>query len=180
MLRLLRLHDRAAYEHATRVAALAVRLAERLDMPPDAREVVEQGALLHDIGKIGVERAVLGKAGALTEEERDLIRQHVQLGHDALEVGFLADTARLVRASHEAWDGSGYPRGLRGEAIPRAARIIADAWDALTHDRAYRRGVSTAAARTELERCAGAQFDPEVVHALLAIDLSQPAPLSAA
>lgn len=182
LLRVLRLHDAAAHDHALRVAALAGRMASALAMPPADLELVERAALLHDIGKIGVGRTVLAQARALTDDERTLVRQHVALGHEALEVGFLTDAARIVRATHEAWDGSGYPEGLSGEAIPRAARIIAvaDAWDALTHDRAYRQGVGAAAARAELERCAGTQFDPDVVGVLVSLDLTRSSPLSAA
>ena len=182
LLRVLRLHDEAAHDHALRVAALATRLASALAVPPSELELLERAALLHDIGKIGVGRAVLAQARALTDDERTLVRHHVELGHGALEVGFLAEVARIVRASHEAWDGSGYPNGLSGEAIPRAARIIAvaDAWDALTHDRAYRHGVGAAAARAELDRCAGTQFDPAVVGALASLDLVRSSPLSAA
>jgi HD-GYP domain-containing protein (c-di-GMP phosphodiesterase class II) len=129
---------------------------------------LEFGALLHDIGKIGVPDAILRKPAKLTEEEWVRMRQHPLHGQQILGgIGFLEGAARVVAQHHEKWDGSGYPLGLRGEEIDLCARIfaVADAFDAMTSDRVYRKGKSYEAAAREVDEWAGRQFDVEVVKA---------------
>lgn len=137
---------------------------------------VRQGAELHDIGKLAVPDAILNKPGPLDEEEWTFMRRHTLVGERILAAApALADVARLVRSSHERFDGSGYPDHLVGESIPLGARVIAvcDAWDAMTTDRPYRRAMEHAEALAELERCSGTQFDPAVVKVFRAV-LAQP------
>jgi len=159
-----------AFAHAKRVARLAVGLAAGLRLEPRSIADVERGALLHDIGKVALPDSLIHKPGPLTEEEIAVIRAHPVIGHDILAVvPSLRPAAQIVLASHEWFDGSGYPRGLVGAAIPIGARIVtvADTFDALTSARVYRDPISTERASTELVRCAGTQFDPDVVHAWL-------------
>ena len=170
LLRLLTLHDSDSYGHATRVAETAGAIAEALGLPGDARRVIRHAALLHDIGKVAVVTSVLRKPAALDGGEVDLMRQHPERGYDVLrDVPHLRDTADIVLAHHEHFDGSGYARGLAGEDIPIGARVltVADAFDALTHDRPYRPGRDPEAARLEILRCSGQQFDPRVVDAFI-------------
>src|SRR5207253_6778667 len=125
-------------------------------------------ALLHDIGKIGVPDAILRKRGPLSAEEWQVMRCHPDWGRSSLAgIPFLAGASRIVSTHQERWDGKGYPAGLAREAIPLGARIfaVADTYDAITSDRPYRDARSYAMARAEIERCAGAQFDPQVVEA---------------
>jgi HD-GYP domain-containing protein (c-di-GMP phosphodiesterase class II) len=133
---------------------------------------LEFGALLHDVGKIAVPKEILHKDGPLSEDEWTVMRQHTVEGQRMLETvgGVLGAVGRIVRSSHERWDGKGYPDGLAGEAIPVEARICAasDAFSAMTTDRPYRAAMSLEAAIAELERNAGTQFDPRVVEALVA------------
>jgi putative nucleotidyltransferase with HDIG domain len=129
---------------------------------------IERGALLHDIGKIGIPESILRKPGALSEAERDIIKEHPQLGYEMIEeFHFLKKAARVVLFHHERYDGLGYPYGLEGEEIPLEARIfaIADTLDAMTSDRPYRAGQSFQSAFDEIERGRGSQFDPSVVDA---------------
>jgi HD-GYP domain-containing protein (c-di-GMP phosphodiesterase class II) len=130
------------------------------------------GALLHDVGKIGIQDAILLKPGALTDEEWAVMRRHPLIGAEILQrLTHLEGAREIVVAHQERWDGSGYPAGLKGTAIPLCARIfaVADAFDAMTSDRPYRKKMTYADARKEIERCAGTQFDPEVVEAFLGI-----------
>jgi HD-GYP domain-containing protein (c-di-GMP phosphodiesterase class II) len=132
---------------------------------------VRLAGMLHDVGKIGVPNSLLGKPGKLTADEQEVVRQHPQLGGQILEHSSLADVRAWVAAHHERPDGCGYPLGLRGEEIPIEARIVAvaDAFEAMTSIRAYRSAVTHQAARAELERATGTQFDPAVVRALFQI-----------
>src|SRR3712207_3466567 len=137
-----------------------------------SREVaeVEAVALLHDAGKIGIPDQILHKPGPLTPEEWVLMREHPVIGERILRpLPGLSDVATAVRHEHERWDGRGYPDGISGEAIPLASRIVltCDAYNALVSDRPYRKRLSDATAEAELRRCAGTQFDPKVVDALL-------------
>jgi HD-GYP domain-containing protein (c-di-GMP phosphodiesterase class II) len=157
-------------QHAERVAAYGLRIAHAAGVPVDPE--LEFGFLLHDVGKVAVPDAVLFKPGSLTAEERGMICRHPVIGSEILrDVDFLGDAKLVVRHHHERWDGTGYPDSLAGEQIPAAARVfaVADALGALTTDRPYRRAVGWAEARREIEREAGAQFDPAVVAAYAAI-----------
>ena len=130
--------------------------------------------LLHDIGKIGIPDAILLKPGPLTPAEWKIMRRHPEIGRQLVEkIPFLSGAVPIVYHHHERWDGTGYPLGLRGEAIPLGARIfaVADAFDAMTFDRPYSRAISFEAARAEIERCAGTHFDPAVVATFVTIPL---------
>jgi diguanylate cyclase (GGDEF)-like protein/putative nucleotidyltransferase with HDIG domain len=156
--------------HADDVADFAVRVAGRLGLDDDELRIVRYGALLHDIGKIGVRSEVLKKAGPLTVDEFEEIKQHTVIGAKMLErIPFFAPVQPIVRSAHERWDGRGYPDGLAGEDIPLGARIVCacDAFHAMTSDRPYSKARSVEAAAAEMRRCSGTQFDPRVVEALL-------------
>jgi response regulator RpfG family c-di-GMP phosphodiesterase len=168
------LHRRhpGAAAHASRVARMAVDLALALGVPAAAMADVERGALLHDIGRIALPDALVHKTGPYTEEEFALIRTHVEIGRDIVGVvPALQAAAAIVGASHEAFDGSGYPAGLAGEAIPLGARIVSvvDTFDALTFGRDASDPLTFARAAAELVRCAGTRYDPAVVHAWLRV-----------
>jgi putative nucleotidyltransferase with HDIG domain len=157
--------------HSERVSALSVRIARQMALEAGEVEVIRLGALLHDVGKIGVPDSVLSKPGALTADEFEQIKRHPVLGARILrEVPFLAPHLPIVELHHERPDGKGYPHGLEGTGIPLPARIVhvADAFDAITSARAYRTGRLEAAAVAELRAHAGTQFDPAVVEALAA------------
>jgi len=131
---------------------------------------MQRGGLLHDIGKIGVSDTILHKPDKLTEEEWVDMRRHPKICYDMLkDIGFLAGAAKIVLAHHERFDGKGYPRGLATDEIPLGARIfvLADTFDAMTSDRPYRKALSVQAAREEIIRCSGTQFDPRSVQAFL-------------
>jgi HD-GYP domain-containing protein (c-di-GMP phosphodiesterase class II) len=143
-----------------------------MGIPVERRNDIFRGALLHDIGKIGVPDAILLKPGPLDEPEWAEMRRHPQTGFNILKsIGFLKVPAEIVLSHQERWDGSGYPRGLRGEKIHVGARIfaVADALDAMTSDRPYRVSIGFAAAMAEISRFSGSQFDPAVVETFLAI-----------
>ena len=154
--------------HAERVAAYGLVIARAAGVAVADAPELEFGFLLHDVGKVAVPDAILFKAGPLTEPEFALVRRHPVTGWDIVhEIAFLGDGALVVRHHHERWDGKGYPDGLRGEAIPAAARIfaVADTLDALTTDRPYRRATGFPQAREIIVHLAGTQFDPDVVAA---------------
>ncbi len=156
----------------TQALDTAQRVAERLDLSAYDRGVVYYTALLHDIGNIGVGDGVLNKPGPLRAVERALVQSHVRIGHDLVrQVPALAGVAEAVLRHHEWYDGDGYPDSLSGESIPIAARVVGavSAYYAMSARRAYRQAYSDERARAELRRCAGAQFDPRVVDALLAV-----------
>jgi putative nucleotidyltransferase with HDIG domain len=156
--------------HSDRVSVLSVAIGRTLALPPDDLEVLRLGALLHDIGKIGVPDEVLRKPGALTDAEYAIIKQHPVLGARILrQVPFLARHIPIVELHHERPDGRGYPIGMRGDDIPLAARIVhvADAYDAITSARAYRAARPSGDALRELWRCAGTEFHAEIVGALV-------------
>ncbi len=160
--------DAETHGHSERVVSFSLRLGRELGLGAEQLRSLEFGSLLHDIGKIGVPDAILRKPAALTEAEWQKMREHPLHGARILRhINFLEGAARVVAQHHEKWDGSGYPLGLRGEEIDLNARIfaVADAFDAITSDRVYRRGRSYEQAAGELERCAGTHFDPEVVAA---------------
>jgi HD-GYP domain-containing protein (c-di-GMP phosphodiesterase class II) len=168
----LREHHRATAEHSHRLAGLARRIADRLGLDPlDATEV-ELVAVLHDVGKLMIDPAILDWAGPLTEEQRAQVHRHTIEGEELLtRTAGLQHLGTAVRATHEAWDGTGYPDGLRGDRIPLAARIVAcaDAFDAMTSDRGYRRAMSPKEACRRVRAGAGTQFDPAVARTLLLI-----------
>ncbi len=158
--------DRYTSGHSDRVATYAMYLAVRLGLPPDVVEIVRQSALMHDIGKIGCVLN-LNKPGKLSQDEYEMFKKHPSYGHDILEpIKFLHPLIPGVHLHHERWDGRGYPMGLKGENVPLIARIIsvADTYDAMTSDRAYRRALPHEVAVAEVERCSGSQFDPEIAH----------------
>jgi two-component system cell cycle response regulator len=158
--------------HMHDVAELARRVGTRLGLDAEDLDVVVRAAELHDIGKVAIPDAILHKAGALDEADWGFIRQHTIIGERIVGAAdALRPVGRVVRASHERWDGGGYPDGLAGEDIPLGSRIVfaCDAWDAMTCDRGYRRALSAEVAAEELRANAGAQFDAAVVGALLAI-----------
>lgn len=157
--------------HSQRVACHTLVLARRFITERGGLRQVYWGALLHDLGKIGVPDAILLKQGPLTPQEWQSMRRHPEIGHRILAaVPHLAEAAQIVLAHEERFDGSGYPHGLAGAAIPFAARLFAviDTLDAITSDRPYRAGLPFDEARTEIERMSGSQFDPVAVEAFLA------------
>jgi len=156
--------------HSERVAAYTMLIAQQLNLPQEELQHIEHGALLHDIGKIGVPDHILYKPGPLTPEEWEIMKQHPVIGYKmCMRIEMLRPAAPIVLHHHERWDGRGYPYGLSGAEIPLGARIfaIADTLDAMTSDRPYRKALSFAQAREEIERCAGSQFDPELVRVFL-------------
>jgi HD-GYP domain-containing protein (c-di-GMP phosphodiesterase class II) len=158
-------------DHSSEVADLAVRVARKLGLGGEQLDEVARAAELHDVGKVGIPDTILNKPGPLDATEWEFMHQHTILGERILNAApALRPVARLVRSSHERWDGTGYPDRLAGEAIPLGARIVAvcDAYEAMTADRAYRKALSPHAAREELSANAGSQFDPAVVAAFLA------------
>ena len=158
--------------HCDQVAHLARLTAERLRLSDDDRAVVAYAALLHDIGKIGVSDGILNKPGALLPAERDLVRSHVRIGHDLIRhVPALTVVADAVLHHHEWYDGTGYPDGLQGEQIPIAARIVGvvDSYGAMVTRRSYKEAFGEDYARAELRRCAGSQFDPQIVETFLQV-----------
>lgn len=159
--------------HSRLVARYTLLLTKTLGIDDKSFAVeIERGALLHDIGKIGIPDSILRKPGSLTEKEREIIKEHPFLGYEMVqEFPFLQKASRVVLFHHESYDGHGYPYGLQGEEIPLEARIfaIADTLDAITSDRPYRKGKSFRAAFDEIERVRGTQFDPSIVDAFLSV-----------
>ncbi len=152
--------------HSERVTTYAVRLAEKLKLPAAALEQIRRVSVLHDIGKIGVDRAILNKPGLLAESEKAIIQQHPALGQTIIEPLNLSwEEMAIVRHHHERFDGQGYPDGLSGQALPIQVRVVtvADAFDAMTSNRPYRKALELWKALDQLEAEAGAQFDPEIV-----------------
>ena len=166
----MRRHHRATAEHSHRMARLARRIAEHMGLDPVAATEVELVALVHDVGKLAVDPAILDHEGPLDDLQRHILKRHTIQGEDLLvQVSGLEHLGVVVRATHEWWDGSGYPDGLGGTDIPMEARVVgaADAFDAMTSDRSYRRAMSRAEACRRVERDSGRQFDPLVAAALL-------------
>ena len=176
---LLRMLRRTRYEtlqHSQRVAAYCRLFGQHCLFPDQALTRLERGALLHDVGKIGIPRNVLLKEGSLTDGEWTVMRDHPQIGYRLVsKMPGLADEAELAYTHHEKFDGSGYPRGLRGEQIPLASRLFAivDTFDAITSQRSYRAARPIEQGRGELARGSGSQFDPRLVDAFLQISTSE-------
>jgi putative two-component system response regulator len=164
------LHDGETAQHCERIGILAFELALEMGLPSKSCHVLRQAAVLHDLGKIGIDRKILLKPGPLNESEREVVRRHVELGagllegaqHPILNVALVA-----ISSHHEWWDGRGYPQGLSGEEIPVEGRIVAvcDVFDALATDRPYRLALEPDEAMGVLRESAGAQFDPRIVDA---------------
>ncbi|WP_055492471.1 HD-GYP domain-containing protein [Streptomyces sp. TP-A0356] len=156
--------------HSERVGQASMMIARELGMDDERVEVLRFAGILHDVGKLGVPTRLLRKDGPLTPQERRIIELHPEYGHEMVRgIGFLGEARSAILHHHERLDGSGYPYGLAGRQIPEFARVVAvaDAFDAMTSTRSYRRARPVAAALEELERCAGAQFDPAMVRALI-------------
>lgn len=155
--------------HSERVGQASVMIARELGMDDERIEVLRFAGILHDVGKLGVPTRLLRKEGPLTPQERRVIELHPEYGHEMVRgIGFLGEARSAILHHHERLDGTGYPYGLAGGQIPEPARVVAvaDAFDAMTSTRCYQRARPVAAALEELRRCAGAQFDPRMVHAL--------------
>jgi two-component system cell cycle response regulator len=164
--------SKALGDHNDDVALLAREVAHKLCLSSEEVDEVARAAELHDVGKLALPDAILFKPGALSDEEWETMRLHTTIGQRILAASpALANVGRLVRSSHERWDGAGYPDQLHGEHIPLGARIVAvcDAFAAMVTDRPYRNAITRAVALAELERCAGTQFDPTVIDAFLAV-----------
>jgi diguanylate cyclase (GGDEF)-like protein len=162
--------------HSQRVGEVAAAVARRLELPDDEVELIRLAGKLHDVGKLAVPEEILRKRGALTPREREVLERHPQIGQTMLDPLGVEPVGTWVLHHHERWDGDGYPGNLAGERIPIGSRIIfaADSFDAMTSDRTYRAALSSDEATAELRRCAGTQFDPNVVAALLAeLDLPE-------
>ncbi len=168
-------HDAGTGVHSRRVARLATLLGQKLGLSRDRSQALGLAALLHDIGKLFLSDHILLKPGPLTDTEWEEMKQHPTHGYAILQqTDELSFVAEAVYSHHERYDGSGYPRGLEGEAIPVEARACAvvDAYDAMTSDRPYRRALPHEAAIEELQRCAGSQFDPRMVDAFRSLPRS--------
>ncbi|MEW5978464.1 MAG: HD domain-containing phosphohydrolase [Acidobacteriota bacterium] len=164
--------EKETQRHSQRVTEYTLLMARQLGMAEHQLTDIQRGALLHDIGKIGISDAILLKPAKLTEEEWVVIRQHPEIGFHILSgINFLDGAAQLVLQHHERFDGRGYPKGLKGRNILLGARIFAvvDTFDAMTSDRPYRQAMSYETARAEIIRCSGSQFDPELVECFLTI-----------
>ncbi|HEX8558219.1 MAG TPA: HD domain-containing phosphohydrolase [Pyrinomonadaceae bacterium] len=169
----LRSHDAYTYRHSLRTVRLSLLLGHACGADsPERLHTLSMGAVVHDVGKVYLPGEVLHKAGTLTAEEWEAVKRHPLDGaRMLLGVAAAEGVRRVVAEHHERWDGRGYPAGLRGEEIDFNARVVAvaDAFDAMTSERPYRRAAGYEAAAAELERCAGTQFDPEVVLTFLRV-----------
>jgi diguanylate cyclase (GGDEF)-like protein len=164
--------DRYTRHHSDDVTQFALAIAQQLSLSDESLRALRIAGLLHDVGKIGVPDRILRKPGRLTEDEMDVVKQHALLSEIIVkEVPNLTEVMAAVGSHHERWDGTGYPRGLKGAEIPFLGRIlaVADAWSAMTTDRPYRKAMTPEAAREELVRGSGSQFDPTIVPAFLAV-----------
>lgn len=166
------LKDAEIEGHSKRVTAFTIALARGMGLPPDEIRVIARGAFLHDIGKMAIPDAILLKPDSLKSDEQKVMREHCARGYQIVrKIPFLREAAEIVYSHQERYDGSGYPRKLKHDEIPLGARIfsVADALDAITSDRPYRKAKSFTAARAEIKRCAGTQFDPNVVEVYLSL-----------
>ena len=160
------LKDAETEGHCQRVTAFTISIAKAMPVPNHYLAILARAAFLHDIGKMAIPDGILRKPGPLTDDEKQIMRKHCQIGYDMLiRIPFLREAAEIVLAHQEFYDGTGYPRGLKGDQIPLGARIftIADSLDAMISDRPYRRALPMGHAREEIRRCSGTQFDPKVV-----------------
>lgn len=160
------LKDAETEGHCKRVTAFTIAIAKAMEVEPALLPQIARAAFLHDIGKMAIPDHILRKPGPLTPQERDIMRTHCEIGFNMVKrIPFLSEASEIVLSHQEYYDGTGYPRGLRGEDIPLGARIfaVADALDAMISDRVYRRALSIQHAQDEIRRCSGTQFDPKVV-----------------
>ncbi|MEW6380874.1 MAG: HD domain-containing phosphohydrolase [bacterium] len=174
---LIELKNPYTYRHSQKVTKYAVEIAEQMGLSREEVDQVKQSGLIHDIGKIGIVDAILNKPGRLTDEEFAEIKQHPVLGTKVLKhLRLLQPEMAIIEHHHERWDGKGYPDGLKGNKIPRASRIlaVADSLDAMLSNRPYRPVQTLEYAISELQRCCGTQFDPEVVEAFLTVLARKP------
>jgi putative nucleotidyltransferase with HDIG domain len=166
------LKDRETEGHSRRVTLFTIAIAQAMGLPREQITVIARGAFLHDIGKMAIPDSILNKPGKLEPHEMAIMREHAYHGYQIVKkIPFLADAAEIVYSHQEWFNGEGYPRGLRSNEIPLGARIfsVADTFDAITSDRIYRRAQSLEAARVEISKWAGRQFDPEIVRVFLAM-----------
>jgi putative nucleotidyltransferase with HDIG domain len=166
------LKDAETEGHCKRVTAFTIAIAKAMKVPTQSLPVIARAAFLHDIGKMAIPDSVLRKPGPLNEDEKQVMRTHCDIGYNMVtRIPFLREAAQIVLAHQEYFDGTGYPRGLKGEQIPLGARIfaVADALDAMVSDRPYRKALSIEHARGEIKRCSGTQFDPKVVEVFLSL-----------
>ena len=164
------LKDAETEGHSRRVTAFTIAIARAMGLPADQIRIIARGAFLHDIGKMAIPDAILRKPGALSPDEVAVMREHCYLGYQMLKkIPFFAEASEIVYAHQERYDGTGYPRGLKGEEIPLGARIfsVADAMHAITAGRPYRPAQTLAAAKAEIQKWSGRQFDPEIVNLVL-------------
>ena len=172
LVRAVEVKDTHTHGHSQRTAELAVELGLQMALPPDRLRIIARGAYLHDLGKIAIPDQILNKPGPLTHEERKVVETHPQLGYElASTASSLQEVLPVILHHHERMDGKGYPGGLAGKAVPLEARVVAvaDVWDALTSDRAYRSGWEPAHALAHIEAGRGTHFDPRVVDALVRV-----------
>jgi len=166
------LKDAETEGHCQRVTAFCISIAKAMPVPDAYLAVLARAAFLHDIGKMAIPDGILRKPGPLTEDEKQIMRKHCEIGYNMLiRIPFLRDAAEIVLAHQEFYDGSGYPRGLKADDIPLGSRIftIADSLDAMISDRPYRKALPLSHARGEIKRCSGTQFDPRVVDVFMSI-----------
>jgi len=166
------LKDAETEGHCKRVTAFTIAIAKAMKVEPTLLPQIARAAFLHDIGKMAIPDNILRKPGPLTEEEREVMRSHCEIGYNMVtRIPFLREAAEIVLSHQEYFDGTGYPRGLRGEQIPLGARIfaVADALDAMISDRPYRKALPLSHAQDEIQRCSGTQFDPKVVEVFLSM-----------
>ena len=154
--------------HSENVSKISRKIGETLKLDQDVLREIEMAGLLHDIGKIAIDNNLLNKPGRLTDFEFEIVKRHTEIGYHILKsADAYSSISDYVLSHHEHWDGTGYPRGLKGKEIPLVSRVItvADAFEAMTAERTYRKTISDEEALNELRRCAGTQFDPDVIEA---------------
>jgi response regulator RpfG family c-di-GMP phosphodiesterase len=164
------LKDNETEFHSRRVTAFTIAIARKMGLPKEEIKVIARGAFLHDFGKIAIRDEILRKPGKLSPDEMDTMKEHCYYGYKIISrIPFLAEASEIIYCHQERYDGTGYPRGLKGEEIPLGARIfaIADTLDAMRTDRVYRKAQSMEAVRTEIQLWSGRQFDPEIVKVFL-------------
>jgi cyclic di-GMP phosphodiesterase len=166
------LKDAKTEGHRQRVTAFCISIAKAMPVPDTDPPILARAAFLHDIGKMAIPDSILRKPGPLTDDEKKIMRKHCEIGYNMLiRIPFLRDAAEIVLSHQEFFDGTGYPRGLKGEEIPLGARIfaVAETLDTIISDQPYRRALPLSHAREEIRRCSGSQFDPKVVEVFFSL-----------